>query len=63
MKKPFLIRAALTPASKASADHFVAAYANTLGVSAIILRCTNNYGPFQFPEKLVPLMIANAQEN
>ncbi len=50
-------------ASKASADHFVAAYANTFGVSAIILRCTNNYGPFQFPEKLVPLMIANAQEN
>jgi dTDP-glucose 4,6-dehydratase len=32
-------------------------------VSAIILRCTNNYGPFQFPEKLIPLMIANAQEN
>jgi dTDP-glucose 4,6-dehydratase len=50
-------------ASKASADHFVAAYANTFAVSAIILRCTNNYGPFQFPEKLVPLMIANAQEN
>jgi dTDP-glucose 4,6-dehydratase len=50
-------------ASKASADHFVTAYANTYGVSAVILRCTNNYGPFQFPEKLVPLMIANAQEN
>jgi dTDP-glucose 4,6-dehydratase len=50
-------------ASKASADHFVAAYANTYGVPAIILRCTNNYGPFQFPEKLIPLMIANAQEN
>lgn len=50
-------------ASKASADHFVAAYANTFGVSAIILRCTNNYGPFQFPEKLIPLMIANAQED
>jgi dTDP-glucose 4,6-dehydratase len=50
-------------ASKASADHFVSAYANTYGVSAIILRGTNNYGPFQFPEKLVPLMIANAQEN
>jgi len=49
-------------ASKASADHFVTAYANTYGVSAIILRCTNNYGPFQFPEKLIPLMIANAQE-
>jgi len=50
-------------ASKASADHFVAAYANTFGVSAIILRCTNNYGPFQFPEKLIPLMLANAQED
>ena len=50
-------------ASKACADHFVAAYANTYGVSAITLRCTNNYGPFQFPEKLIPLMIANAQEN
>ncbi len=50
-------------ASKAAADHFVAAYANTYGVSTVILRCTNNYGPFQFPEKLIPLMIANAQED
>jgi len=50
-------------ASKASADHFVTAYANTYGVSAVILRCTNNYGPFQFPEKLIPLMIANARED
>ena len=50
-------------ASKASADHFVSAYANTYGIPAIILRCTNNYGPFQFPEKLIPLMIANAQED
>jgi dTDP-glucose 4,6-dehydratase len=50
-------------ASKASADHFVAAYANTFGVSAVTLRCTNNYGPFQFPEKLIPLMIANARED
>jgi dTDP-glucose 4,6-dehydratase len=50
-------------ASKASADHFVTAYANTYGVSAVILRCTNNYGPFQFPEKLIPLMIANAREH
>jgi dTDP-glucose 4,6-dehydratase len=50
-------------ASKASADHFVTAYANTYGVSAVILRCTNNYGPYQFPEKLVPLMIANAKDN
>jgi dTDP-glucose 4,6-dehydratase len=50
-------------ASKASADHFVSAYANTYGISAVILRCTNNYGPYQFPEKLIPLMIANAQED
>lgn len=50
-------------ASKASADHFVCAYSNTYGIAATILRCTNNYGPYQFPEKLIPLMIANAQEN
>lgn len=50
-------------ASKAAADHLVAAYANTFGVSAVILRSTNNYGPFQFPEKLIPLMIANARED
>jgi dTDP-glucose 4,6-dehydratase len=50
-------------ASKASADHFVSAYVNTYGISAVILRCTNNYGPFQFPEKLIPLMIANARED
>jgi dTDP-glucose 4,6-dehydratase len=50
-------------ASKASAEHFVAAYANTFGISSVILRCTNNFGPFQFPEKLIPLMIANASED
>jgi dTDP-glucose 4,6-dehydratase len=50
-------------ASKAAADHFVSAYANTYGVSAVVLRCTNNYGPFQFPEKLIPLLIANARED
>jgi dTDP-glucose 4,6-dehydratase len=50
-------------ASKASAEHLVAAYVNTFGVSAVILRCTNNFGPFQFPEKLIPLMVANALEN
>jgi dTDP-glucose 4,6-dehydratase len=50
-------------ASKASADHFVASYANTYGLPAVILRCTNNYGPYQFPEKLIPLMIANARED
>jgi dTDP-glucose 4,6-dehydratase len=50
-------------ASKASAEHFVTAYANTYGIFTVILRCTNNFGPFQFPEKLVPLMIANASED
>ena len=50
-------------ASKASADHFVSAYANTYGVPAVILRCTNNYGPYQFPEKLIPLIIANVRED
>jgi len=50
-------------ASKASAEHLVAAYANTYGLSAIVLRCTNNFGPFQFPEKLIPLIIANASED
>ncbi len=49
-------------ASKAAADHVVNAYIHTYGIAAIILRCTNNYGPYQFPEKLIPLMIANALE-
>jgi dTDP-glucose 4,6-dehydratase len=47
-------------ASKASADHLVRAYVQTYGVPAIITNCSNNYGPFQFPEKLIPLMILNA---
>jgi len=50
-------------ASKASADHLIAAYASTYGIPAIILRSTNNYGPFQSPEKLIPLIIANARED
>ncbi len=47
-------------ASKAGADHLVHAYVATFGLPAIITRCTNNYGPYQFPEKLVPLMITRA---
>lgn len=47
-------------ASKASSDMIVQAYCRTFGVPATISRCSNNYGPYQFPEKLVPLMIANA---
>jgi len=50
-------------ASKAAADHLVAAYQITYGLPAIVLRCTNNYGPYQFPEKLIPLMISNACED
>ena len=47
-------------ASKASADSFVMAYGDTYGLPVNITRCSNNYGPFQFPEKLIPLMIHNA---
>ncbi|MDR1815930.1 MAG: dTDP-glucose 4,6-dehydratase [Clostridiales Family XIII bacterium] len=46
-------------ASKASADLLVQAYIRTFGLPATISRCSNNYGPYQFPEKLIPLMIAN----
>lgn len=46
--------------SKASADLFVKAYADTYGLPVNITRCSNNYGPYQFPEKLIPLMINNA---
>jgi dTDP-glucose 4,6-dehydratase len=49
-------------ASKASADHLVRAWQRTHGLPAIITNCGNNYGPWQFPEKLVPLMILNAIE-
>jgi dTDP-glucose 4,6-dehydratase len=47
-------------ASKAAADAFVQAYAITHGVPAVITRCSNNYGPWQFPEKLIPLFVTNA---
>ena len=47
-------------ASKASSDHMVNAYYRTYGLPAIITNCSNNYGPYQFPEKLIPLMIHNA---
>ena len=47
-------------ASKAAADLLVMAYHRTYGLPATISRCSNNYGPYQFPEKLIPLMIANA---
>jgi dTDP-glucose 4,6-dehydratase len=50
-------------ASKASAEHFVRAASETFGLDTIITRCGNNYGPRQFPEKLIPLMISNAMNN
>jgi dTDP-glucose 4,6-dehydratase len=46
-------------ASKAAADHFVRAYGDTYGMPVLISNCTNNYGPGQYPEKLIPLMISN----
>ncbi len=50
-------------ASKAAADLLVLAYCRTYGLPATVSRCSNNYGPFQFPEKLIPLMIANALQD
>jgi dTDP-glucose 4,6-dehydratase len=47
-------------ASKAAADHLVQAFHHTHGLDVVITRCSNNYGPYQFPEKLIPLMIINA---
>lgn len=50
-------------ASKASADLVVRAYYETFNLPVNITRCSNNYGPYQFPEKLIPLMISNALED
>jgi dTDP-glucose 4,6-dehydratase len=50
-------------ASKTAADLLVRAYYKTYGLATIITRCSNNYGPYQFPEKLIPLMISNALED
>lgn len=47
-------------ASKAASDHLVRAYVRTYGLPALTINCSNNYGPFQFPEKLIPLMILSA---
>nr|WP_312971290.1 dTDP-glucose 4,6-dehydratase [Pseudomonas sp.] len=49
-------------ASKASSDHLVRAWARTYGLPTIVTNCSNNYGPFHFPEKLIPLVILNALE-
>ena len=50
-------------ASKAGSDHLVRAYHDTYGMDVTISNCTNNYGPYQFPEKVVPLFITNALQN
>lgn len=50
-------------ASKASADHFVRAYNHTFKLNTLITRCSNNYGPYQFPEKMIPLCINNILAN
>ena len=50
-------------ASKASSDHFVRAYFDTYGLPSVISNCSNNYGSYQFPEKLIPLFINNIQNN
>ena len=49
-------------ASKASSDHLVRAYCHTFGLPVLTTNCSNNYGPYQFPEKLIPLMILNCLE-
>lgn len=49
-------------ASKAASDHLVRAWYRTFGLPTVVTNCSNNYGPFQFPEKLIPLMILNAVE-
>jgi dTDP-glucose 4,6-dehydratase len=55
------LRAALSfSATKAGSDHLVRAYGHTYGMPVTITNCSNNYGPYQFPEKLIPLMILNA---
>lgn len=50
-------------ASKASSDHFVRAFHDTYGLPTIVTNCSNNYGPYQFPEKLIPLFINNIRHN
>ncbi|MBI5574316.1 MAG: dTDP-glucose 4,6-dehydratase [Elusimicrobia bacterium] len=61
-KTPYAPRSPYS-ASKASSDHFVRAYFHTYGLPVTISNCSNNYGPYQFPEKLIPLFITNLIEN
>ena len=65
---PFTEKTAYDPhspysASKASSDHFVRSYRDTYGFPIVISNCSNNYGPYQFPEKLIPLFINNIRHN
>ncbi len=65
---PFAEHTAYAPnspysASKAASDHLVRAYFHTFGLPVLTTNCSNNYGPYQFPEKLIPLVIINALEN
>lgn len=65
--KPFVETTPLKPsspyaASKAAADLFALAYKHTFGLEVVVTRCSNNYGPYQFPEKLIPLMTTNCFE-
>ena len=53
----------LYSASKASSDHFVRAFHDTFGMPTLVTNCSNNYGPYQFPEKLIPLFINNIRHN
>ncbi len=61
-KSPYAPRSPYS-ASKAASDHLVRAFVETYNLPATISNCTNNYGPFQFPEKIIPLFITNASQN
>lgn len=62
MKTPYA-QAHPYSASKASSDHLVRAWRRTYGLPTLITNCSNNYGPYHFPEKLIPLVILNALED
>ena len=62
-KKLLMIPKSPYSASKASSDHMVRAYNHTFGIPVVISNCSNNYGPNQFPEKLIPLAINNIKNN
>ena len=59
----FMVRSEARGSSKASSDHLARAYNHTFGLPVVISNCSNNYGPNQFPEKLIPLAINNIKNN